>query len=294
MLGNFKRKVIYLFTFLTSGLFASPQRPDYLIYQGDTVATYNLLLELYLQSKDTVESEKLFGLSFRDGASFSCWRGYQAIYSLLNDSLFLVDITRCGELQEGMIDKANSLQRIRSIFGNRVNNNMVYIDWFDGCINFPLTDVVLRWDGVFNRIYEREKVITIFNGLVVNTKDVDNYIDDPKRINRRNKYKVADLLFKKLRKVNFRNSNEFNCSDEYLVAIDQFGNVTKVRSYYFDGNFEDDPELADVKYCTDKIFNAFRDMKFDVILDKGEAISEEIYISIRMRDNGKLENQTTY
>jgi hypothetical protein len=81
-----------LLTVFTLGAFASPQSPDYIIYKGDTLATYTLILEQYFQLQEKADQGKLFGLSFRDGATFNCWRGYQAIYKIDNDSLFLVDI----------------------------------------------------------------------------------------------------------------------------------------------------------------------------------------------------------
>ena len=67
--------LISFLTLSSSRLFASPQMPDYIIYKNDTIVTYNLLVEQYLQKQEIVESEKLFGLSFRNGASFNCWRG---------------------------------------------------------------------------------------------------------------------------------------------------------------------------------------------------------------------------
>jgi len=190
---------IILFVIAPFGLFASPQMPDYIIYGKDTIATYNLILENYLQKQDTSESDKLFGLSIRDGSSLNCWRGYQAIYKIENDSLFLVGIINCGELGNGKIDKVQSLEKIKIIFKERLKNERVYINWFSDYINFPLTNNVLRWDGVFYKIFEKERVISISNGLVTKVEDVDNYIDDPKRIDRRDKNKVSDLIFKKLK-----------------------------------------------------------------------------------------------
>src|SRR5690606_13425185 len=147
-------------------------------------------------SQNPESTEQLFGLAFRDGATFNCWRGYQAIYKIENDSLFLVDIINCGELRNGKINKTQSLDKIKAIFGDKFKNEKVFIDWFDGYLNFPLTNEVLRWDGVFYKIFEREKVMTISNGLVEKVADFDNYIDDPKRIDRRNKEKISDILFK--------------------------------------------------------------------------------------------------
>jgi hypothetical protein len=85
--------------------------PDYLIFKKDTIATFNLILEEYFQKQEKVATEKLFGLSFRDHASFNCWRGYQAIYEIDRDSLFLVGVINCGERRSGTIDTAVSAQK---------------------------------------------------------------------------------------------------------------------------------------------------------------------------------------
>lgn len=283
---------ILIFVITTSGLFASPQMPDYIIYGKDTIATYNLILEQYLQRQDTAMTDKLFGLSFRDGSSFNCWRGYQAIYKIENDSLFLVSIINCGELRNGKIDKAQSLEKIKTIFKERLKNDKVYIDWFDGYINFPLTNKVLRWDGVFYKIFEKERVINVSNGLVTKIEDVNNYIDDPKRIDRRDKNKISDLLFKKLKKVKWKNSSDFDCGTKYLVTIDENGNVSKVRMLYSDEEIEKYYEKDEYNFCIEKMFNALKSLKFDIIKDKGRPISEDIYIEIWIEDNGKIKNWT--
>lgn len=277
---------------LPLGLLASPQMPDYIIYKNDTIPTYNLILEKHLQSQETSETDKLFGLSFRNGSSFNCWRGYQAIYKIENDSLNLVEIINCGELRNGKIDKAQSIEKMKAIFKERFKNGKVFIDWFEGDINFPLTDKILRWDGVFYKIFEKEKVISISKGFVTNNQDVKNYIDDPKRIDRRDKNKVSDLLFKKLKKINWKNSNDFDCGTKYLVTIDEKGNISKVRMVYSDEEIEEFYEKDEYNFCIEKIFNSLKSLKFDIIKDKGKPISEDIYIHIWQEENGKLENWT--
>ncbi len=266
--------------------------PDYVIYGKDTIATYNLILEQYLQRQDTANREQLFGLAFRDGASFNCWRGYQAIYKIENDSLFLVDIINCGELRNGRIDKYQSFEKIKTIFEGKFKNEKVFIDWFDGHLNFPLTNKVLRWDGVFYTIFEREKVVTISNGLVEKIEDFENYVDDPKRIDRRDKDKISDLLFKKLKKAKWKNPDEFDCSEKYLVTIDENGNVSKVRMFLSDEEIESYYDKDEYNFCVNKMFSALKHLKFDIIKDKGKPISEDIYIEIWVEDNGKIENWT--
>ncbi|MCG2432113.1 hypothetical protein, partial [Aequorivita xiaoshiensis] len=57
---------ILFFSFYVSISFASsPQISDYLIFKNDTIPTYNLLVEQYLQKiKD--DKGRLFDLSFRN------------------------------------------------------------------------------------------------------------------------------------------------------------------------------------------------------------------------------------
>ncbi len=292
MTKTLKHITICILTFWTAELFASPQMPDYIIYGKDTIATYNLILEQYLQRQDTSSKEQLFGLAFREGASFNCWRGYQAIYKIENDSLFLVDIINCGELRNGKIDKTQSLDKLKAVFGDKLKNEKVFIDWFDGYVNFPLTDEVLRWDGVFYKIFEREKVLTISNGLVEKVADFDNYIDDPKRIDRRDKEKILDILFKELKRAKWKNKYDFDCSEKYLVTIDENGNISKVRMLLSDEDIEAFYEKDEFDFCINKMLTTLKHLKFDIIKDKGKPISEDIYLEIGVEDNGKIENWT--
>jgi hypothetical protein len=275
-------------------LFASPQMPDYIIYKNDTIATYNLILEQYLQRQETVESEKLFGLSFRNSASFNCWRGYQAIYKIDNDSLFLVAIINCGERRSGKIDKTASAEKMRAIFNDKMVNGRVYVNWFSADINFPLNNKVLRWDGVFYTIYEKETVIDILNGRVSKVEDVENYFDDPKSINRKDKNKISGILFKKLKKEKWKKADDCDCSEKYLITINEYGNVSKVAMlrYETDGEIDRIWDREEYNYCIDTMFNALKKLKFDIVKDKGKPISENIYIEIWTTDKGKIENWT--
>ena len=290
---------VLIFTFLSSQLFASPQMPDYIIFGKDTIATYNLILERYLEKKDAVPTEKLFGLSFRnrsDGSfSFNCWRGYQAIYKIENDSLFLVNIINCGERTNGKINDTTSAQKIKEIFSDRVKNNRVYINWFSGDINFPLNNKVLRWDGVFYKIYEHEKVISIAFGKVLTIMEVDNYVKIPKAIDRRDKSKISDILFKKIKKAKWIDIDSIDCSEKYLVTIDSEGVVSKVTMLGYQSSDSIDKywEKKEYNYCINTIYNALKKLKFDIIKDKGKPMAEDIYIEIWFDDKkGKIENWT--
>lgn len=58
----------------TIELNASPQIPDYIIFKGDTIITYNLLLEQYFRLQGKEDKGMLFGLSFvRDSPQAWPW-----------------------------------------------------------------------------------------------------------------------------------------------------------------------------------------------------------------------------
>lgn len=284
-----------LLTVFTLGAFASPQSPDYIIYKGDTLATYTLILEQYFQLQEKADQGKLFGLSFRDGATFNCWRGYQAIYKIDNDSLFLVDIISCGERRNGRIDKAASIEKIKSIFKDKFINDRVYIDWFTGDMKFPLTNKVLRWDGVFYRIYEKETVIDISYGKVLKMENVDNYIHNPKAIDRKNKDKISDILFKKIKKTKWIDADSVDCSEKYLVTIGNDGKVTKVTmlGYQSQDTIDKYWERNEYDYCINTMLSSLKKLQFDILKDKGKPISEDIYIEIWFDEKkGRIENWT--
>ena len=273
--------------------------PDYIIFKGDTIATYNLILEQYLQRHDTTKTEQLFGLSFRNSTngsfSFNCWRGYQAIYKIDNDSLFLVDIINCGERRNGTIDKTSSFKKMKEAFGDSFINDRVYIYWFSGDLNFPLTNKVIRWDGVFYKIYEKETVVNITSGKILNTENVENYIDNPKAIDRKDRDKVTDILFKKIKKAKWINIDSIDCSEKYLVTIGKDGKVSKVTmlGYQSPDTIDKYWERNEYEYCINTIFNSLRKLQFDIIKDKGKPISEDIYIEIWFDEKkGKIENWT--
>lgn len=289
----------FLLALCSIRLFASPQMPDYIIFKGDTIATYNLILEQYLQRHDTTKTEQLFGLSFRnstDGSfSFNCWRGYQAIYKIDNDSLFLVDIINCGERRNGTIDKVASFKKMKEVFGNKFINDRVYINWFSGDLNFPLTNKVLRWDGVFYKIYEKETVVNISSGKILNTENVENYVDNPKAIDRKDKDKLSDILFKKIKKAKWISVDSIDCSEKYLVTIGRDGKVSKVTMLGYQSKDTIDKywERDEYDYCLNTIFNSLSKLQFDIIKDKGKPISEDIYIEIWFDEKkGKIENWT--
>lgn len=82
---------IILFSILISNkIFGTAQIPDLLIYNNDTVSLYANPLESYY-TEDNPRPDYIVGGCW----STACWRGYQAIWEVKNDSLFLNAILDC-------------------------------------------------------------------------------------------------------------------------------------------------------------------------------------------------------
>ncbi len=287
--------IAILFAVISNTGFASPQLPDYLIYKGDTLPVYNLILEDYFSKINKSDQGDLFGLKFRDGASFNCWRGYQAIYEIDNDSLFLTHILSCWELNDkrDSLDINESNKRLDNIFLDKVKNNRVFIDWFSDKISIP-NGKLLRWDGVFYKIFENEILVSIDKGKVIETKELENYHDNPKRIDRRFNDTISSVIFNELKNIRWRNTDIFDCSESYLITIGEKGKVSSVvmSEYQTKEEIKEFWDKREYNYCIRKIKSELKDLQFDIINHRGEPYIEKVYIEIWIEDDGKIENWT--
>lgn len=286
-------------TSLISSFASSPQVPDYLIYKNDTIPTYNLLVEQYLQKiKD--DKGRLFNLSFRnsiDGTesiSFNCWRGYQAIYKIENDSLFVSAIIDCLSLENGYQGPKNY---IKELFGDKVKNNKVFIDWFSGDISFPskLNDnTMLRWDGVFEKIFMYETVMRIDKGKIIEVGDQQNYIDLKNGIDRTERDSISNNLFYKIKNYKWTKLDKFDCSETYTIVIGKKGKVTNVimTEYQTKESIKELWDKNEYNHCINSIKRALSNLQFDILKRKGEPIEEKAVVEIWFNDDGTIENWT--
>ncbi|RXQ87172.1 hypothetical protein EO244_16655 [Ancylomarina salipaludis] len=289
-------KVIFIVTilFISKNSIASPQLPDYVIYKGDTIPVYNLILEQYFKTVSKPDQGSLFGLKFRDGASFNCWRGYQAIYSIENDSLFLNEIITCGELYNNKpLNQEDSKNRIQDIFGDSYKNNKVFVDWYSGKFSLPNGNL-LRWDGVFHKIFEKEILIQVGNGTINRISYINNYEDNPTRVNRRYQDTISNVLFKELEKFKWKKIDKFDPSEIYLVTIGENGKVSNVSmvEYQVRDSIKKYWDRNEYKYCIRSVRKALKDLNFDIIKKDGEPIEEKVIFEIWLGEDGKLKNWT--
>ncbi|MBJ7881248.1 hypothetical protein [Gelidibacter salicanalis] len=107
---------------LTFSAFATEQEMDLLIVENDTIYLKTSLLE-----KLELETPP-FGNTRERAPSTGCWRGYRAIWKIIDNKLYLEKIIRCnsdrGKGEQDLIElfKANG-------FDFKENNGMILADW---------------------------------------------------------------------------------------------------------------------------------------------------------------------
>lgn len=293
-----KNLLILLSSFYFLSFYASsPQIPDYIIFNKDTLPTYNLLVERYLQTKKE-DKGKLFNLSFRnpieglEGSYSNCWRGYQAIYSIENGKLFVEKIIKCYSLK-----KKNSKNYLLEVFGEKVKNNRVLVDWFSGNLSFPIIrndNKQIRWDGVFERIFMFETVVKIKKGNVVEISEEKNYTDLKNGINRANRDSINNILFNSIKNYKWNKVDKIDCGESYTVEIGKNGKISKIllTHYQHKDTIAEYFNLRGYKFCIKSIKKALKNLQFDIIKNKGTPIEEKFIIEIWFNEDGTIENWT--
>ena len=123
------QKYTLLIIVLSLKVWGTSQVADRIIVNGDTLSLFNTPLEEKNgQVPDTLLSHpstpKFFG---NDGVSTACWRGYRAVWSIENDSLFLVGILQCHSNKKADIKKYYKTDAKERVFA----------DWFIGTLRIP-------------------------------------------------------------------------------------------------------------------------------------------------------------
>ncbi|MFV0470162.1 MAG: hypothetical protein ACK5MK_14705 [Dysgonomonas sp.] len=293
-----RQNLIIIFLLLSSiaHLKASPQAPDYLIVGKDTIPLSQLILEDYLHSvKQPTDSNSLFGFRFGndfgfESSSTNCWRGYQAVYSLENDSLFLKYIIPCNSLRQLCADDINnSNEQMQKVFQDKVKNNKVFIDWLSSEFTIPKGKPIW-WDGIFTTIYEKEELYSIRKGILVDKHIINNYQKVKDGISRK-KQEMSKAVFNEIKKLNWKKlDNEFLCSDTYCLEIDSRGKVINVEK----NNSGVELDKDDI-YCQNVIKNQLKKLQFDIILYHGRPFNDRLCLEVFYDDTtNKLENWSEY
>lgn len=164
-----KAKVIFIMTALLLGsfnsVFATAQMPDILIYEGKEESIFTNPLESYFGGEHP-RPEGLF--------KFSCtanWRGYMATWEIKEGSLYLVKIV------EGTCSMDAPEIPVSGIFPGK--KAPVLADWYSGSLRIPQGELLSYTHMGYESVYEKELVLEIKSGKLVNKATVKNTAPGP-------------------------------------------------------------------------------------------------------------------
>ena len=259
-------------------LFCSPQVPEGLIFNGDTIAIYSL------PSEGMPENYEKAIFKFIDDSDnpimygTSNWRGYQGIWTVEDDKLFMT----------GVLGYDNSI--MNHAFGKLAEDGKVFASWFTGTIIIP-KGILLRWDHLWDHIYEKELILTFQNGKLISEDIVDNYKSVEGGISRHAKWadegyyigsRLQYEILPKFNAVDWSKFDEFDVPDEpYIITIGADGKVISVKCEFADNEEKEESYSEQLKIVNQIV----RDLKFDVIYSHGEPYEEKVYLNLSYDSN---------
>lgn len=123
-----KFSIISFFILFSSNLFATHQVRDLIIIQEDTFELNTFPLEDYFEHH--AERPASFTME-----STACYRGYQATWTVIGNSLYLIGLTSCHENKENK----KTIYPISYYLKDKVDENgKVKADWFSGVLNITM------------------------------------------------------------------------------------------------------------------------------------------------------------
>jgi len=130
------------------------QKPDILIYKGDTISLKDFPLEL-LREKNSSISKRLNDTSC---LSTDCWRQYIGIWEIENDSLFLIGLRDCCDYKNISLKKIFPEQWIK--------NQKIFADWYSGKIKAGFSKEIEYSEKYDEFFYKKQINICIANGII--------------------------------------------------------------------------------------------------------------------------------
>lgn len=176
--------IIIIFLVISIKGLSTGQKGELIIYQGDTLEMLNEPLFEYL---DTVEVNGELSYYLKYGCSTALWRGYQGLWKIKNDSLFLIDIYGCARTDKSFI---------KDIFQN--DNEPIFSNWYSGELYIQKGKLIKYNHTGYDRVYENESVIKILNGIVAKTNDYKNGVKPSDTGLSRNPTVIMNEIYKRI------------------------------------------------------------------------------------------------
>lgn len=164
---------VFLLILLTKVSFATPQSPDTIIYNNKVLDLFEFPLENYYKNKK--DKPKFF--TYPHSTFSNNWRGYTAIWEIIEGKLFLrgLDSWICNPVTE--IGKSSCHRAdLKELFDKKTIKGKVFASWFTGDLIISDGALLEHFDEAsgFNTPYEREIIIKVEAGKTVSQKIIDN------------------------------------------------------------------------------------------------------------------------
>jgi len=157
--------IIFSSMFGLSKIFATPQIPDFIIYNKDTLLLLAYPLQSYQPNENFASPKNLFNIE--DCFSTGCWRGYIATWEIINNKLYLTQIrNHCYRFIDSTRNFGSEYADLKALFPKKYKNGKVFADWVTRKIYAPFGKQLLSGYDVFDSVYEYEYEFNIENGIV--------------------------------------------------------------------------------------------------------------------------------
>lgn len=124
-----------------------------LIYEGEeaSMAYCPPLPKNHVKIREATDEERAATDSL--GIRTSCWRDYIGTWEVKDGRFYLVNLTRKYRL---------------------IGEEPLFADWFSGVLRIPQGEMLLYVHMGYGSVYEQEVHIKIENGVVIETRTIDN------------------------------------------------------------------------------------------------------------------------
>jgi hypothetical protein len=180
------KSAILLFSILLFSqlIFATGQRSELIIYNGDTLALYTEPLYQYLRIEKNANN---FNGIYSTGCSTALWRGYQGLWKISSGRLILIDLYLCA-------DKSQSIKKI--LFPDREGE--IRADWFTGPLYIQHGKMLKYVHFGFESISEQETQFNVVEGVIESSIEYTNGVRQDDRGFPRDSEKVKQYIYQHL------------------------------------------------------------------------------------------------
>ena len=159
--------IIKIFFLSVGFAYSTEQIPDILIVNNDTIC----LKSFPLQQLNFEKAPFIYGHIKGDYITYphtACWRGYQAIWQVIDNKLFLIEVIKIDSTQE----KLDLMQYFENNnYTPKVENGKIFADWV--AANF---EPYSHWHKNYNCLFishkpKKSKILIRFeNGIMIENK----------------------------------------------------------------------------------------------------------------------------